>query len=190
MAKIAKELIETYFDKGIDIGNRRIFLIGEIDDHSVGNVIKALYLIEADSAEKPCELFINSPGGSITAALGLYDTINTIKCPVHTFAVGQCCSAAPLLLACGEPGHRWVGEHCIFMNHEGSEEVSGKFSDLKATVQASFRLDHAWMKLMAKHTKKPLLFWKRKSTGPDFYFNADQAIEWGLADNIWDEKQK
>lgn len=188
MAKIAKEAIEIYFDKGIDIANRRIFLIGDIDDESVGNVIKALYLIEADSAEKPAELFINSPGGSITAALGLYDTMNTIKCPVHTFAVGQCCSAAPLLLCCGEAGQRWVGEHTMFMTHQGADDMSGKFSDIKAGMQASFRLDNEWLKLVAKHSKKPLAFWKKKSTGPDFYFTADEAIEWGLADSIWDEK--
>lgn len=190
MAKIAKEFIETYIEKGIDIDNRRVFLIGEIDDDSVGNVIKALYLIEAASAEKPVELFINSPGGSITAALGLYDVINTLKCPFHTFAVGQCCSAAPLLLACGENGQRWVGENTLFMTHQGSEEISGKFSDLKATVQASFKLDHVWNRLIARHSKKPVSFWTRKSRGPDFYFTAEEAIEWGIADSIWNEKQQ
>jgi len=188
--KIDKETIETYFDKGVDIANRRVFLIGDIDDDSVGNIIKALYLIEADSEIDPCEFFINSAGGSITAALGLYDVINTIKCPVHTFAVGQCCSAAPLLLACGHPGERWVGENCIFMTHEGSEDITGKFSDLKATVQASFRLDRVWLDLLTRHSKKTLAFWKRKSNGPDFYFGADEAIEWGIADSIWNEKQR
>lgn len=188
MAKIAKETIETYFDKGVDIANRRVFLIGDIDEDSVGNIIKALYLIDAESAQ-PCELLINSPGGSITDALALYDVINTMKCPVHTFAVGMCMSAAPLLLACGEPGHRWVGENCMFMTHEGSDDLEGKFSDLRAAVAFNMQLDAVWLKLVAQHTGKTAKFWETKSTkNHDVYFGAQEAIEWGLADHIWKEK--
>jgi len=189
MAKIDKETLETYFDKGVDIANRRVFLIGDIDGESVGNIIKALYLIEADSDVEPCELFINSPGGSITDALALYDVINTMCCPVHTFAVGMCMSAAPLLLACGEKGHRWVGENCMFMTHEGSDDLEGKFSDLRAAVTFNLSLDKVWLKLVSEHTGRTMKFWQAKSTkNHDFYFGAQEAIEWGLADSIWNEK--
>lgn len=188
MAKIEKEQIETYFDKGVDIANRRVFLIGEIDDESIGNIVKALYLIDADS-DKPCELFINSCGGNLTDTLALYDVINTMRCPVHTFAVGQCMSAAPLLLACGERGGRWVGENCLFMTHQSSSEVAGKFSDLQATIDAVSKLDKSWLRLVAHHTGKSERFWQAKcNKNHDLYFDAEKAIEWGLADNIWREK--
>lgn len=189
MAKIDKEFIEIYMDKGIDIANRRVFLIGDIDDESVGHIIKALYLIEADSETEPCELLINSGGGLIHATLALYDVINTMKCPVHTFAVGQCMSAAPLLLACGEPGSRWVGENCMFMTHQGSDDLTGKFSDIRAALRCNLALDKVWLNLLAKHSDKPATFWAgRSNRNADFYFNAEQAIDWGIADNIWNER--
>ena len=191
MAKIDKEFVEIYIDKGIDLANRRIFLIGDLDDDSVGYAIKALYLMETESDTDPCELFINSSGGSITDTLALYDVINTIKCPVHTFAVGQCMSAAPLLLAAGEKGERWVGENCMFMTHQGSDDIAGKFSDLQSAVKFNIQLDKIWLRLLAENSKKPLPFWARRSSkGPDFYFGAEEAIEWGIADSIWNEKQQ
>jgi len=175
-------------DKGIDLANRRIFLMGDIDDDSVGNAIKALYLMETESDDE-CELFINSGGGSITATLALYDVINTVKCPIKTFAVGQCMSAAPLLLAAGEKGERWVGENCMFMTHQGSDDLTGKFSDLQSAVKFNLQLDKIWLELIAKNSNKNYLFWARKSLkGADFYFGAQQAIEWGIADEIWREK--
>jgi ATP-dependent Clp protease protease subunit len=190
MAQIDKEFIETYFDKGVDIDNRRIFLIGELDDESIGNAIKALYLIEGESESEPCEAFINSSGGSITATLALYDVINTVKCPIRTFAVGQCMSAAPLLLAAGEKGERWVGENCMFMTHQGSDDITGKFSDLQSAVKFNIQLDKVWLELIAKNSNKPFSFWARKSLkGADFYFGAEEAIEWGIADSIWNEKE-
>ncbi len=191
MAKIDKEFIETYMDKGIDLANRRIFLIGDLDAESIGNAIKALYLMETESSVEACELFINSTGGSIMDTLALYDVINTVKCPVHTFAVGCCMSAAPLLLAAGEKGERWVGENCMFMTHQGSDDLAGKFSDLQSAVKFNIKLDKVWLELLTKNSKKPFAFWARRSSkGPDFYFGADEAIEWGIADSIWNEKQQ
>lgn len=188
MSKIENAWVDTYFNHGVDIANRRVF-VGEIDSDSIEIVIKGLYLMEGESTTKPCEMFISSFGGQVYDALALYDIIQTLQCPIHTFAYGKCMSAAPLLLAAGEPGHRWVAEHVAFMTHEASDEMEGKVQDLEKAVAHTKALDKIWNNLLAKHSNKDYRFWAGKSRKPfDFYFGADKAIEWGIADAIWREK--
>jgi ATP-dependent Clp protease protease subunit len=189
MPRIDKDWVDAYFDHGVDIANRRVF-IGDIEEHSVNNVVKGLYLMEAASTA-PCEMFISSHGGTIYDALALYDIINTLQSPIHTFAYGKCMSAAPLLLAAGEPGHRWISEHAYLMTHDWSDELSGKGTELMASVKHNEHQGQLWNKLIAKHSNKTFKFWSDRGKKPaDFFFNAEQAIEWGIADAVWREKKE
>lgn len=182
-----KDLLDSYFDRGVDLQNRRVF-VGDIDDTTVTNIVKGLYLMETDNPDEPCEMFISSNGGDVYEAISLYDIMQTIKCPIHTFAYGKCMSAAPLLLAAGEQGNRWVSPHAMFMYHEASGGVEGKLRDMAVALKQEQFVDATWMKLMTENSKKELKFWKALNNKPDYYFTADEAIEWGIADSIWVEK--
>lgn len=187
--RIDKDWVEAYFDHGVDVANRRIFLTGEIDEDTIGDVIKGLYLMDSDATE-PVELFISSCGGDIYEMFALYDIMRTVNCPVHTFAYGKCQSGAPLLLACGEPGHRWVAPNCFFMVHDSWGSVP-EMNTEAAEVQIKHDKDVKlrWCRALAKHSDKDLRFWKRVTKkGSDTFFGSDDAIEWGLADKIWDQK--
>lgn len=180
--------VAAYFEKGVDIVNRRVFL-GDIDSESVDAAIKGMYLMETNDSKQLIELFISSNGGSIYDALALYDIMGTISCPIATFAYGKCMSAAPLLLAAGEPGQRWVARHTFFMHHDGSSEMEGKTTYLEAEMKHLRELDKAWTTLISKLSNKPYKWWyDRSKRSEDFYFSAEEAIEWGLADQIWDER--
>jgi len=186
--RIDKEWVDAYFDYGVDVANRRVFL-GDIDHESVDAAIKGMYLMETQDPNAPIELFISSYGGEIYDALALYDIMQTIKCPIHTFAYGKCMSAAPLLLAAGEPGQRWVAAHTFFMHHDGADAIEGKTTSMKAGMKHLEELDKAWTILFAKLSNKTFKWWDdRSKRSGDFYFSADEAIEWGLADSIWSEK--
>ena len=123
MTKINKEWIEAYFDYGVDVANRRIFLFDDVNESSIGNIIKGLYFMDSDKKD-PIELFIGSFGGSVYDMYALYDVCRTLESPMYTTAIGKNMSAAPLLVACGEKGHRWATPHCSFMVHQGDLEIS------------------------------------------------------------------
>ena len=183
--RIGKDWIEAYFEYGIDVPNRRLF-VGDIDETTIGHAVKGLYLMDS-SSPKPIEIFISSFGGSVYDALALYDIVQTLKCPIHTFAYGKCMSAAPLLLACGN--ERWVSAHVAFMTHDWSADLEGKGAELQATVKHYEQLGITWNKLLTAHSKKTYAFWhKLGRKNADHFFTAEQAIEWGIADNIWSER--
>jgi len=180
--------VQAYFERGVDVTNRRVFL-GDIDEDSVDAAIKGIYLMETQNQETPIELFISSYGGTIYDALALYDIMQTIKCPIHTFAYGKCMSAAPLLLAAGEPGCRWVAAHVAMMHHDWAEGLEGKGTSLANEVKHGEALGKQWTLLLANRSNKSFKWWHDRGKRPyDFYFSADEAIEWGLADAIWSER--
>jgi len=186
--KFEKDWVDAYFNSGIDIANRRVF-IGDIDAVSVDYAIKGLYLMETQSSEEPIEMFISSYGGDVYEALSLYDIMLTIKCPIHTFAYGKCMSAAPLILAAGKQGCRWVAPHCAFMHHDWAAEVEGKGQELTNVVKHYEVLENQWTALFASHTNKDSRWWRtRAKKATDFYFTAEEALEWGVGDQFWIEK--
>lgn len=178
---------EAYFEYGVDLRNRRVFL-GDIDMASCADTVKSLYFLDTIS-DKPIELFICSYGGEVEACLGIYDVISTLNAPLHTFAYGVCQSAAPLLLASGEPGNRWVAPNLRLMTHECSGGSEGRTREMQANLKYITRLEETWYEIVAKHTGKLPRFWRRLSNKPhDYFFSADEAIEWGLADQMWVQK--
>lgn len=189
MSKIDKDWVDAYFDHGVDVGNRRVF-IGEINEETVGAAVKGLYLMETMDNESPCEMFISSFGGSIYDALALYDIMNTLTCPIHTFAYGKCMSAAPLLLAAGEPGQRWVAPHVALMTHDWLDSLEGKGAEILVGAKHGEDLAKTWNRLIAYHSDKDFAFWQRLSKkNADYYFTAEDAKDFGIADHIWMEKQ-
>lgn len=187
--RISKDWVEAYFTSGIDVTNRRLFLTEDISGESISNIVKGLYLMEGNTEKKPVELFISSNGGDMEEMFALYDIINTIKCPVHTFAYGKCMSAAPLLLACGDPGHRWVSPHCSFMIHDCWGSLEGTQQKMKIETAYWEKRKTQWIDLLVKHSNKNKAFWSaRMSKAEDIYFTAEEALEWGLADQVWSEK--
>ena len=192
MSKISRDWVEAYFDYGIDLVNRCIFLVGDINQETIGHVIKGMYLMENQNTEyKPIELRISSYGGDVYDAYGLHDTTRTLKSPVYTMGTGKIMSAAVLLVACGEKGQRWAGENTTFMVHVPSWDTNDEtLHNHKIEVAEGERLWNRWYELMGKYTKKPASFWRKLcSKNTDHYFDAEQALEWGVIDNIWLEKQ-
>lgn len=198
MAKIQKDWVNAYFEYGIDVQNRKIFLFDDVGSESIGYIIKGMYLMEADVTIKqrdedeipPIELFIGSFGGSEYEMYALYDVMRTLESPIYTVALGKCMSAAPLLVACGTPGHRYATPNTFFMVHEGHDDFGdGRITHIKKTVDHYNALEKRWFELMEQHTNQTAAFWRKQcSQVGDKYFNAEQALEWGLVDHLWDEK--
>lgn len=189
MPKFEKDWVDAYFDHGVDVANRRVFLDSDIEASSIGPVVKGLYLMETESAEKPIEMFISSYGGCVYEALALYDIMNTIRCPIHTFGYGKIMSAAVLLIAAGEPGHRWVAPNVACMHHDWAAEIEGKAQDLQVLVKHYEEVGQKWTRLLADHSAKDHRWWNTRAKKPaDFYFTAEEALSWGVADSMWVEK--
>lgn len=183
-----KDWAETYLERGIDVTNRRVFL-GDIDRESTDAAIKGIYFLDTMDPGSPIELFLSSYGGDIYGSLAILDICKTVKSPIHVFSFGVCMSAAVLLLASGEPGHRWVSENTFLMFHSGSDCMEGKTASLKTDMAHLEQLEKVWTNLLAHYTKKDYRWWNnRAQKSGDFYFTAEEAIEFGVADSIWDEK--
>ena len=182
-----KANLEAALQHGVDVQGRRIFLQGDVDSGTIALAIRGMYLM-ADQSDEPIDLYIASYGGNIDEAFALHDVTRTIRCPVHTTAVGMCMSAAPLLLACGQKGQRYASENCEFMLHPASLMVEGTPTNVAGTAEATKRRCDRMNRLLAKYTKRDFRFWSKFDRGDDAYFTAEQALEWGLIDQIWSEK--
>lgn len=191
MPRIPKDWVDAYFAHGVDITNRRIFLFDDVEEVSIGTVIKGLYQLEATNKGSAIELFVGSFGGSEYEMLGLYDVLqNGLACPIHTIAIGKCMSAAPLLVAAGESGERWATPNAQFMVHMGGVGVTGdRMESAKHEIAHAEKLAEIWYNLMAKHTKMSASHWRRLCKKvQDTFFDAETAIEWGIIDEIWAQK--
>ncbi len=183
-----KTNLEAALEYGIDVKGRRIFLQGSVEADTIAVAVRGMYLM-ADESDEPIELYIASYGGDIDETFALHDVTRTIRVPVHTTALGVCMSAAPFLVACGAPRHRYASENCEFMLHTASVELDGQMANVEGTFTAIKRRCERMDRLLAKYTKMPYRHWSRLSkASTDRYFGAEQAKEWGLIDHIWAEK--
>ncbi len=185
--KFTNEL-EAAIEHGIDVRGRRIFLHGDVGEDSIGTAIRGLYVM-SDLSKDPIELFVTSYGGEIDESFALHDVCRTIKVPVHTVALGKCMSAAPLLVAAGEPGERYASENTIFMLHSASIDLGGSVANIASTAKAEKDRCERMDRLLAIYTSMDYRHWAKFSRGDiDHYFDAEQALAWGLIDHIWSEK--
>lgn len=177
----------NFWEHGIDIKSRRIVLWSDLEENTVSDVIKGILFLRETGSKSPIKLTISSLGGDLLEMLGLYDIIVAdSSCPVFTYATGKCMSAAPLLVAAGQPGYRYATPNCIFMVHDFSQESTESTLDqMKHELKTLKLLKQNWANLMSKHTKMDHKFWLRlASRKHDFYFSATEAIEYGIIDKI------
>ena len=162
---------------------RIIFLVGPIDDHVANLVVAQLLFLEAENPEKDISLYINSPGGVVTAGLAIYDTMQFLNCDVVTYCVGQAASMGAVLLAAGAKGKRHALPGARIMIHQPWGGAQGTASDIHIQAQEILRLREHLNGILAKHTGKPLKTIE-KDTDRDFFMSADEAAKYGLVDDV------
>lgn len=167
---------------------RIIFLGTEIDEHVANLVIAQLLFLEAEDPDKDIMLYINSPGGLVTAGLAIYDTMQYIKPDVCTICVGQAASMAAVLLAAGAPGKRYALKHSRIMLHQPIGAFHGQATDVEIQAREILRLREILNEILAKHTgqdKEKI----RQDTERDFYMSAEEALNYGLIDKILEKRE-
>ena len=165
------------------LGERIIFLGTEIDDDVANVVIAQMLHLQAESADTDINLYINSPGGSYTSLMAIYDTMQFVKPDVSTFCMGQAASAAAVLLASGAPGKRFVLEHARVLLHQPSGGGQGTAADLEIHAQEILRIREQVEEVLARHTGHDVAR-LRADTDRDRIFTAQEAVDYGLADGV------
>jgi len=163
--------------------DRIIFLGGGIDDHLANLIIAQLLFLESEDPEKDIHLYINSPGGLVTAGLAIYDTIQYLKTPVSTICVGQAASMGAVLLAAGSKGKRFALPHARIMIHQPLGGFQGQATDISIHAQEILRLRDDLNHILAKHSGQ--VFEKiAADTERDFFMGSDAAKEYGIIDDV------
>ena len=163
--------------------DRIIFLGGEIDDDTANLVVAQLILLEADDPDKDISLYINSPGGSVTAGMAIYDTMQYIKCDVSTICVGMAASMGAFLLAAGAKGKRKALPNCEVMIHQPLGGARGQATDVAIQAEQLLKIKKKLNEILAQRTGQPL---ERimQDTERDNYMDASAALAYGLVDEI------
>ena len=163
---------------------RIIFITGEINDALANTVVAQLLYLEAKDSTKDIDVYINSPGGSVTAGLAIYDTMNFIKCGVSTICIGMAASMAAFLLSSGEKGKRFALPSSEIMIHQPLGGAQGQASDIKIQAEHILSINKRLNEILAKNTGKPYEE-VEKDTDRDNYLSAEEALEYGLIDKIF-----
>jgi ATP-dependent Clp protease, protease subunit len=163
--------------------DRVIFVVGPIDDHVANLVVAQLLFLESENPDKDVHLYINSPGGIVTAGLSIYDTMQYIKPDVSTICIGQAASMGSLLLGGGTKGKRFCLPHSRIMIHQPSGGFQGQASDIDIHAREVLKLRSRLNEIMAKHTGQPLERIERDSDRDNF-MDGETAVEYGLIDTV------
>jgi ATP-dependent Clp protease protease subunit len=151
-------------------------------------VIAQMLFLQSEDAEKDINLYINSPGGSVTAGLAIYDTIQFLKCPVTTYCVGQAASMGAVLLAAGTKGKRFALPNARIMIHQPWGGVQGQATDISIQAKEILRLRDRINEILASHTGKPLETIS-KDTDRDFFMSPQEAKDYGIVDDVIGSKK-
>ncbi|MFA0085230.1 ATP-dependent Clp endopeptidase, proteolytic subunit ClpP [Vibrio sp. 10N.286.49.C2] len=162
---------------------RIIFLTGQVEDNMANLVVAQLLFLESENPDKDIFLYINSPGGSVTAGMSIYDTMQFIKPNVSTLCTGQACSMGAFLLAGGAPGKRFALPNSRVMIHQPLGGFQGQASDIQIHAQEILTIKDKLNKLLAEHTGQPLEVLE-KDTDRDNFMSAAQAAEYGIIDEV------
>ena len=163
--------------------DRIVFVGGEIDDDMANAIVAQLLFLQAQDAEKEVSMYINSPGGSVTAGLAILDTMKMVKCPVATYCVGQAASMGAVLLASGEKGRRFALPHARIMVHQPWGGAQGKASDIEITAREILRLKEMLNGILAEAAGKTLES-VTNDTDRDHFMSAEEAKSWGIVDKV------
>jgi ATP-dependent Clp protease, protease subunit len=162
---------------------RVIFMVGQVEDHMANLVVAQLLFLESENPDKDIHLYINSPGGSVTAGLSIYDTMQFIKPDVSTMCIGQAASMGALLLTAGAKGKRYALPHSRMMIHQPSGGAHGQASDIEIQAAEIIKIRHEMNLIMAEHTGRPIADIER-DTERDHYMSGQEAIAYGLIDSV------
>ena len=169
------------------LNDRIIFLADEVNDVTASLVVAQLLYLEAQDPDKDIYLYINSPGGSITAGMAIYDTMNYIKCDVCTICVGMAASMGAFLLSSGAKGKRMALPNAEIMIHQPLGGMQGQATDIKIHADRIIRIKEKLNKLLSSQTGKTLKTIER-DTERDNFMTADEALEYGLIDKVITKK--
>jgi len=167
--------------------DRVIFLSGEVEDNMANLIVAQLLFLESEDPDKDINLYINSPGGSVTAGMAIYDTMQFIKPDVHTLCVGQACSMGAFLLAGGAPGKRGALPHARVMIHQPLGGFRGQASDIQIHAQEILKIKGTLNKRLAFHTGQPIETIE-KDTDRDNFMSAEEAKNYGLIDEVFTKR--
>jgi ATP-dependent Clp protease protease subunit len=163
--------------------DRIVFLGSAIDDDVANEVVAQLLYLSADDAERDIIMYINSPGGSVTAGLAIYDTMQYVPCDVQTVCIGQAASMGAVLLCAGADGKRQILPHSRVMIHQPHGGAGGTSVDIEIQAKEIMSLKHRLNEIIAKHAKKPVSQ-VEKDGDRDYFMSAEEAIAYGLVDTM------
>ncbi len=166
---------------------RIVFIVGPIDDHMANLIVAQLLFLESENPDKDIHLYINSPGGVVTAGLSIYDTMRFIKPDVATMCIGQAASMGAFLLSAGAKGKRFALPNARVMIHQPSGGAQGQATDIEIQAREILYLREKLNKLMAEHTGQPLEKISR-DVERDYFLNAEQAKDYGIIDQIFTQR--
>lgn len=162
---------------------RVIFLVGQVEDYMANLVVAQLLFLESENPEKDIHLYINSPGGSVTAGMSIYDTMQFIKPDVSTMCIGQAASMGALLLTGGAKGKRFCLPHSRMMIHQPLGGFQGQASDIEIHAREILSIREKLNKVLSHHTGQPIDV-IRQDTDRDNFMSADDAVRYGLVDKV------
>ena len=163
--------------------DRLIFIVGGVEDHMANLIVAQLLYLESENADKDIHLYINSPGGSVTAGLSIYDTMQFINCDVSTICCGQAASMGALLMAGGSKGKRYALPHSRIMVHQPSAGFQGQATDISIHAKEVLALKTRLNEIMARHTGQPIKKIEQ-DLERDNFMSASEALEYGLVDTV------
>ena len=167
--------------------DRIVFLNGEVNDESAAAIVAQLLFLESQDPDKDINFYINSPGGSVTAGLAIYDTMNYIKCDVSTICIGLAASMGAFLLSSGAKGKRISLPHSEIMIHQPLGGTQGQATDIKIYTENILKMKQTLNSVLAKNTGKPLEVIE-KDTERDNYMTAQEAFDYGLIDKVIEKR--
>ncbi|WII96160.1 ATP-dependent Clp endopeptidase proteolytic subunit ClpP [Moraxella haemolytica] len=166
---------------------RVIFLTGQVEDHMANLIVAQLLFLEAENPEKDIHLYINSPGGVVTAGMAMFDTMNFIKPDVSTICMGQACSMGSFLLAAGAKGKRYALANSRVMIHQPSGGAQGQATDIEISAREILKIRERLNRILAERTGQPLEKVER-DVERDYWLDAYEAQEYGLVDSVLDRR--
>ena len=167
---------------------RIIFVGGPIDDDVANMIIAQLFFLQAEDKQKESFMYINSPGGVVTAGLAIYDTMQFMDMPISTICIGQAASMGALLLAAGDKGKRFALKNARMMIHQPLGGAQGQATDIEIQTQEIMRMKHLINDILSKHTGQTIEK-VQKDTDRDFFMGPEEAVKYGLIDEVLPPKK-
>ena len=167
--------------------DRIVVVSGEVNDEMAHAICAQLLFLQSQDPKKEISVYVNSPGGSVTAGLAIYDTMQFVSCPIATYCIGQAASMGAILLTAGAKGRRFALPNARIMIHQPWGGAEGKASDIEITAREILRLKEKLNEILAKHSGKKMADVVR-DTDRDYFMGAEEAKSWGLIDEVLGSK--